>query len=372
MFAPWLSAEESYRDSLNQTQRNRRKDKRLKVKLGHGGTLDPMATGVLIVGVGKGTKQLRVFLECTKSYEATVLFGVGTDTYDVVGKVLSKAPYSHITRVGVDKALETFRGKIMQRPPIYSALRVQGKRLYEYAREGKEVPVEIQERPVEVKELNIIEWLPSGSHIYKWPAEEPPTEEKEVAEKVLRIRNIDESTAAITVETDELRAETASSGTKRKRLDDEDDVFVSERNPALKRQQEDSEHCMSGGLLPPASTKTSTPEVTIHPSSSKIPNEDFSSQSEPGPPAVKLRMTVTSGFYVRSLSHDMGVAVDSLAVMSALVRTRQGEFELGRNVLEYEDLMKGEEVWGPKVETMLDQWNERKVERDRNTSSDDG
>ncbi len=372
MFAPWLSAEESYRDSLNQTQRNRRKDKRLKVKLGHGGTLDPMATGVLIVGVGKGTKQLRVFLECTKSYEATVLFGVGTDTYDVVGKVLSKAPYSHITRVGVDKALETFRGKIMQRPPIYSALRVQGKRLYEYAREGKEVPVEIQERPVEVKELNIIEWLPSGSHIYKWPAEEPPTEEKEVAEKVLRIRNIDESTAAITVETDELRAETASSGTKRKRLDDEDDVFVSERNPASKRQQEDSEHCMSGGLPPPASTKTSTPEVTIPPSSSKLPNEDFSSQSEPGPPAVKLRMTVTSGFYVRSLSHDMGVAVDSLAVMSALVRTRQGEFELGRNVLEYEDLMKGEEVWGPKVETMLDQWNERKVERDRNTSSDDG
>lgn len=129
---------------------------------------------------------------------------------------------------------------------------------------------------------------------------------------------------------------------------------------------------MSGGLPPPASTKTSTPEVTIPQSSSNPPNEDSSMQSEPGPPAVRLRMTVTSGFYVRSLSHDIGAAVGSLAVMSALVRTRQGEFKLGRNVLEYEDLMKGEGVWGPQVETMLHQWNERKVDRDRNTSSDDG
>lgn len=331
-----------------------------------------MATGVLIVGVGKGTKQLQGFLECTKSYEATVLFGVATDTYDVVGKVLSKAPYSHITRVGVENALETFRGKTMQRPPIYSALRVQGKRLYEYAREGKDVPVEIQERPVEVKELDIIEWLPSGSHNHNWPTEEAPTEEKEVAEKVLRIRNVDEPIAANAGETDALRAEAAWSGTKRKRLVDEDDAFVSKRKPAPKRQEEDSEHCMSGGLPPPASTKTSTPEVTITPSSSNLQDEGSSSQSEPGPPAVRLRMTVTSGFYVRSLSHDMGAAVHSLAVMSALVRTRQGQFELGRNVLEYDDLMKGEEVWGPKVETMLDQWNERKVERSRNTSSDEG
>ena len=105
-----------------------------------------MATGVLIMGVGKGTKQLQGFLECTKSYEATILFGAATDTYDVLGKVLRRAEYKHVTKEGVEKALAGFRGNIMQRPPIYSALRMEGKRLYEYAREGKEIPREIEER----------------------------------------------------------------------------------------------------------------------------------------------------------------------------------------------------------------------------------
>ncbi len=314
---------------------------------------------MLIIGVGKGTKQLQGFLECTKSYEAITLFGVATDTYDVLGKVLSKAPYSHITRAGVEKALQTFRGKIMQVPPIYSALRVQGKRLYEYAREGKEVPVEIQARPVEVKEMGIADFLSPGSHNYKLPTEEAPTDEKEVAQKVLHIENIDGPTTAKIEEIDEKGSGAASSGTKRKRLDDEDDVFVSETGSSSKCQEEDPEHCISRGLPPPDNTKIATSGVATPSSSSNLPNRDPSSESDLGPPAVKLRMTVTSGFYVRSLSHDLGPGVDSLGVMSELVRTRQGEFELGKNVLEYEDLGKGEEVWGPKVERMLDQWNER-------------
>ena len=329
-----------------------------------------MATGVLIVGVGKGTKQLLKFLECTKSYEATVLFGAATDTYDVLGKVLSEAPCSHITREKVERALEKFRGKIMQRPPLYSALRVQGKRLYEYARERKEVPVEIQERPVEVKELEIIEWLPPGNHHYKLRTEDAPTEEKEVADKVLHIEKVGGPVAAISRETDQAMAEVASSGTKRKRLDDENDVFMLGKRPVSERQEEDSDHCMSGGLPAPRNTELATLEVTIPPSSSDLADKD-ASKPNPGQPAVKLRMIVTSGFYVRSLSHDLGATVDSLGTMSELVRTRQGDFELGRNVLEYEDLGKGEEVWGPKVERMLDQWNESNTVRDRNTSSDE-
>ena len=77
------------------------------------------------------------------------------------------------------------------------------------------------------------------------------------------------------------------------------------------------------------------------------------------PPAVKIRMTVTSGFYVRSLAHDLGEAVGSLACMSALVRTRQGEYELGRNVLEYQDIEKEEAHWAPKVEALLDKPSRR-------------
>ena len=326
---------------------------------------------MLIIGVGKGTKQLQGFLECTKSYEATVLFGVATDTYDVLGKVLNKAPYSYITREGVEKALQTFRGKIMQVPPIYSALRVQGKRLYEYAREGKEVPVEILARPVEVKEMAIADFFPPGTHSYKFPTEEAPTDEKEVAEKVLQIRNIDRYTATKTQEIDDIRSGAVSSGIKRKRLDDEDDVFVSERRSSAKRREEDQKHCMSGGLPSPDNAKIAISRGASPSSSSNLLNRHPSSESDLGPPAVKLRMTVTSGFYVRSLSHDLGPAVGSLGVMSELVRTRQGEFELGKNVLEYEDLGKGEEVWGPKVARMLDQWNEKNSKGKRNTSSDE-
>jgi len=70
-------------------------------------------------------------------------------------------------------------------------------------------------------------------------------------------------------------------------------------------------------------------------------------------------MTVTSGFYVRSLCHDLGAAVGSLGIMSSLVRSRQGDFELEKNVLAFEDLEKGEDVWGPKVKSMLEEWQEK-------------
>ena len=325
-------------------QRGRRKDKRLNVKIGHGGTLDPLATGVLIIGVGKGTKQLQNFLTCTKSYHATLLFGAATDSYDVEGNVLSKAPYAHVTKEMVEKALDGFRGKIMQRPPIFSALRIQGKRLYEYAREGKELPVEIQERPVTVEKLEVTDWLDGGEHNYKWPVEEAPAEEKEVAEKVLHLGGKEEDVAPTRTSLDR--------GAKRKResADEEEDDLVTDTRPNSKRQETDSEYLMSGGLQKPA-RDTSAEPVSVEDS----PANDTS--SGPGPPAVKLRMTVTSGFYVRSLCHDLGKAVGSLGIMSELVRTRQGDFELGKNTLSTEDLDAGEDVWGPKVETMLENWN---------------
>ena len=132
------------RENHNQKQkRSRRARQPPQVKMGHGGTLDPLATGVLILGIGSGTKSLPQFLGCTKSYECTVLFGKATDTYDTEGKVVARKGYEHITKDMVEQALAKFRGKIMQKPPIFSALKVNGKKLYEYAREGKEVPIEI-------------------------------------------------------------------------------------------------------------------------------------------------------------------------------------------------------------------------------------
>ena len=302
-----------------------------------------MATGVLIMGVGKGTKRLQGFLECTKTYEATIIFGAATDTYDVLGKVLRRAEYAHITREQVEKALGKFRGSVMQRPPIYSALRVQGKRLYEYAREGKDVPKEIEERPVEVKELEVVEWMEGGSHKYNLPKEEAENEAKDLAEKVLHFGE------AVVTSEDASEAQSsngvASTGTKRKRSLDDGDSVVPNKSPDFKHDGE-AQCLMSGGLQ--GSGNSPKQADTVSPQN--VPS------AVKGPPAVKLRMTVTSGFYVRSLSHDLGEAVGSLACMCELVRTRQGNFELGKNVLEYENLEKGEDEWGPKIEQLLAEW----------------
>lgn len=313
-----------------------------------------MATGVLIMGVGKGTKQLQSFLECTKSYEAVVLFGAATDTYDVLGKVLRRAEYKHVTREGVERALERFRGKIMQRPPIYSALRVEGKRLYEYAREGKEVPRAVEERPVEVRDLEVVEWLEGGEHGFRWPEEEAEMEAKAVAEKVLHFGERGTTEAGVD------GAEDATNGVKRKRgLEDGGESPVSSKKPDLEDEETDPETLMSGGLQPPDEAFSEAPEPRTPPPTTPQPSAQSSSPTpDKGPPAVKLRMTVTSGFYVRSLAHDLGEAVGSLACMSELVRTRQEKFELGKNVLEYDNLEKGEEVWGPEVKRLIEEREE--------------
>ena len=321
-----------------------------------------MATGVLIMGIGKGTKQLQGFLECTKSYEATVLFGAATDTYDVLGKVLRRAEYKHVTKESVEKVLGRFRGNILQRPPIYSALRMQGKRLYEYAREGKVIPREIQERPVKVEELEIVEWLDGGKHASSLPKEEAEVEAKELVEKVLKLDGA--------VSTSKKAVGKDVSGVKRKRgVDDMDDIQTTHKRPTRADEEVDPQTLMSGAIQSP-DEKPTYPAESVDLATAGADSHESSQQislpPDKGPPAIKLRMTVTSGFYVRSLSHDLGEAVGSLACMSELVRTRQGDFELKRNVMEYEELDKGEDVWGPQVEELLQGWESRNAETDGN------
>ena len=313
----------------------------MQIKIGHGGTLDPMATGVLIMGVGKGTKRLREFLECTKTYEATVLFGAATDTYDVLGKVVRRADHRHVTREGVEQALSKFKGKILQRPPVYSALRMQGKRLYEYAREGKAIPKDIEYRTVEVKELEIKEWMEGGSHKFCFPSDEAEDKAQDVAESVLYLGETGAKSTNKTI--DQTAKGIGRTGTKRKISLDNSDILVSHKRREL--GLDEAQPLTSGGLQG-ADRSSEDPLVGL------TSQEDSLAPAE-GPPAVRLLMTVTSGFYVRSFSHDIGEAMGSLACMCALVRTKQGNFELGKNVLEYEDLKKGEDVWGPKIGHLL-------------------
>lgn len=117
-------------------------------RVGHIGTLDPMATGVLPVAFGKATRIIEYFDADLKIYRAELKLGVVTDTFDITGNVLEESDFSDVSAKKIMKALKTFKGEIMQTPPIYSALKVDGKRLYEYAREGKEV--EIKQRPVNI------------------------------------------------------------------------------------------------------------------------------------------------------------------------------------------------------------------------------
>lgn len=119
-------------------------------RIGHGGTLDPMATGVLPVFVGRATRGVEFFEHAEKTYDTVLLLGRTTDTQDVTGATLAEKAV-HLSPADIEKVLPRFRGDILQVPPMYSALKVNGKKLYELARKGQEV--ERQPRPITVFEL---------------------------------------------------------------------------------------------------------------------------------------------------------------------------------------------------------------------------
>lgn len=123
-------------------------------RVGHTGTLDPMATGLLPVCVGDATKLVPFLMGGDKEYEAEALFGITTDSLDATGKVLATVDAAQLTRDAIEAALPQFIGAIQQRPPMHSALRVDGKRLYELARQGIEIDRET--RPIVVHAIEIV------------------------------------------------------------------------------------------------------------------------------------------------------------------------------------------------------------------------
>ena len=124
-------------------------------RIGHGGTLDPMATGVLPVFVGRATRGVEFFEHAEKTYETVLRFGITTDTEDTTGKILTEQEV-HLTREDVEAVLPRFRGDILQIPPMYSALKVNGQKLYDLARKGREV--ERQPRPITIHELTLLDF----------------------------------------------------------------------------------------------------------------------------------------------------------------------------------------------------------------------
>ncbi|MGN0612994.1 MAG: tRNA pseudouridine(55) synthase TruB, partial [Porcipelethomonas sp.] len=121
-------------------------------KLGHSGTLDPMATGVLPVFAGNAAKAISIIPETGKSYRAGFRLGIETDTYDITGKILNENSFS-VSEEKLEEELKNFRGKILQIPPMYSAVSVNGERLYDLARKG--IEVERPPREVEISRLDV-------------------------------------------------------------------------------------------------------------------------------------------------------------------------------------------------------------------------
>lgn len=133
-------------------------------RVGHAGTLDPLATGVLVILLGRATKLFNRFVAFDKTYRATLVLGTATTSADIQGEVIRQLPYGHVTRAQVEAAFKKFVGNIEQVPPMVSAVKMKGRRLYQLAREGIEVAR--RPRPIRVDCLRLEAFNPPEVEFY--------------------------------------------------------------------------------------------------------------------------------------------------------------------------------------------------------------
>jgi tRNA pseudouridine55 synthase len=276
----------------------------IKVKIGHGGTLDPLASGILVVGVGNGTKKLQAYLNgSTKTYETKALLGISTTTGDCEGEILTKNPVDHVTKEMVLAIPEKFVGDLKQTPPIFSALKLNGKPLYEYAREGIPLPEAIKVREVKVNSLQIF-----------------PDD----------ILSVDHDFIKLESELDENGEPKEHALASNPTLNDSPLYFSKQYMDKLAEDGKELESYKPIML----GDDQELPE--------KLPMIHFSA-------------SVSSGTYIRSLISDIGRALHSSAYMVELIRSKQAEWELGKNVFKIEDFTdRDERIWGPVLKTVLD------------------
>ncbi|CAH6723154.1 tRNA pseudouridine synthase 4 [[Candida] jaroonii] len=281
-------------------QRIEKKANSVKVKIGHGGTLDPLASGVLVIGIGQGTKKLQYYLgECNKTYETKALLGISTTTGDSEGEILTKNETGHITKSLVNESVVKFVGDLKQTPPIFSALKMNGKPLYDYAREGKPLPFPIKTRQVKVTDITVVQ------------------------DDLLTLEH----------EFPKLESQLDENGEPK-----ENSLF---NNPTLNDSplyfsNQYLEKCEAEGLPKEAGK----PKVT-----KELPEKL---------PLIHFVTDVSSGTYIRSLISDIGRSMESSAYMVELKRLKQSNWHLGKNVFKYDDFKKDEKVWGPVLKEVLD------------------
>ncbi|CUM68321.1 uncharacterized protein PRCAT00006043001 [Priceomyces carsonii] len=289
-----------------------KKVKNLKVKIGHGGTLDPLASGVLVVGIGNGTKKLQYYLgECNKTYETKALLGISTTTGDSEGEIITKNKTDHITRDLIESIAYRFVGDLQQTPPIFSALKMNGKALYDYAREGIPLPKPIKLRKVKIHDIKVHE-EDTLSRLHQFASLESQLDENGVPKEHQLARNPTLNDSSLFFSDQYLeRAEVEG----------------------LPKEPVDPFLLEEGELLP-----------------EKLPLIHFTTD-------------VSSGTYIRSLVSDIGRGLGSSAYMVELIRVKQSDWELGKNVFKILDFKdRNEKVWGPVLKKVLDNGSDVNVD----------
>ena len=271
--------------------------------MGHGGTLDPLASGVLVIGVGSGTKKLGEYTNgSVKRYECIGLLGGSTTTGDSEGELLLKTEVDHVTMELLEKTRDRMIGTLDQTPPIFSALKMDGKRLYDYAREGLPLPREIKSREVKIIDLNYKQDTLTNNHEYKF----------------------------IKSQVDETGRSLSEQLAKNPTLNDHKIPFAKEWT---------EKHSDDKGL---------PLEMKPVKDSSAYESDDYRA------PLLHFESTVSSGTYIRSLLSDIGRCVGSSAYMVDLVRLKQAQWDMSKNVFEMEDFTNyREEIWAPVLQKVL-------------------
>lgn len=324
------------------------------LKIGHGGALDPFATGVLAIGVGAGTKQLGDMTHSTdKEYVATVFMGHETTTCDREGHVVKSDDSSHITVEKIERALDKFRGDIKQFPPVYSSVSVDGTRLWDYARNGLKVPY-IPSRECHVSKLELVSPVIS-THEYT-PLGMANAEELAVAAGVAKIKL---EGGDMTREEYERSKEGKPVVSKKqlkknkKRKYDAEEVAAVVRDPVPDVEETRPHEKSLEEREKEYNEKLNQEEVSIY---NKYAKEQLEKGSfKPKTPVFQIRAAVSSGTYIRQLANDICEELGVSGHLVELRRTTQGNFGI-ENCFPLDVILnQPEEMWEEQMNDALRQ-----------------
>lgn len=246
-----------------------------KLKVGHAGTLDPLASGVMIICTGKATKLIDQLQAGTKEYIATLRLGCTTPSFDAEHPVDATFPTSHITREAVMAALEKFKGSIWQVPPVYSACKVEGRRAFDYVRQGEEV--ELKAKELVIDEIELLDL-----HLPEQGIVSPKAEQL-----LATVRN---------------GIDIKEYGRRKQSIEDLGLVPFGKQGASEEKAE-------------PAESESPQPES----------QEDLSVEKVS---YLTIRVVCSKGTYIRALARDIGQALQSGAYLIGLRRTRVGDFRV--------------------------------------------